>query len=391
MPTDPTEDCKPHKTCLACDGGFTHTSGNDLTNTANAEKGEIIEFLWKMKIENYSEETIERYGRALVTLASRGADLNNSESVKEIIARQNWSDGTKQNTTNAIRLYYKFNGIKASLPSYTRQDKIPFIPTESEIDQLISATKHQLATFLQVLKETGARYGEVFNLKWKDYDTERATLSITPEKGSNPRAPRISTKLQAMINQLPRNSTRIFDYKDKRTPRKSFERLRKRVAENTGNPRILQIHLHTLRHWKATVEFHKTNNVILVMKLLGHKCLNNTQRYIQLLPELSDDFDCEVAHNIQEVVKLVEAGIHFCADNRRRAHLQETQISHNSLFFICLVSRAITYDGTNRGASHTKLAPVNFSSYPIVTHGETRTGKSPIRRELGLEERSAPQ
>jgi hypothetical protein len=44
------------------------------------------------------------------------------------------------------------------------------------------------------------------------------------------------------------------------------------------------------------------------MKLLGHKCLNNTQRYIQLLPDLSDDFVCEVAHNTKEVCKLVENG-----------------------------------------------------------------------------------
>jgi len=281
------------------------------TTNPPSEKGDILQFLVKMKIENYSEDTIERYGRTLETLARRGADLDNLESVKLTIANQKWSDGTKQNANNAVLLYYKFKGIQASLPSYKRQDKIPFIPTENEIDQLISATQHQLATFLQVLKETGARYGEALLLKWSDYNTETATLAITPEKGSNPRAPRISTKLQAMINQLPRNSTRIFDYKDKRTPRKSFERLRKRVAENTGNPRIMQIHLHTLRHWKATVEFHKTNNVILVMKLLGHKCLNNTQRYIQLLPELSDDFVCGVAHNTQEAIKLIESGYTF--------------------------------------------------------------------------------
>ncbi|MCJ7763339.1 tyrosine-type recombinase/integrase, partial [Candidatus Bathyarchaeota archaeon] len=174
------------------------TPANDLTKPPT-QKGEIIQFLVKMKSENHSEETIERYGRALETLASRGADLNNPESVKETIATQNWSDGTKQNTTNAIRLYYKFNGIKANLPSYTRQDKIPFTPTESEIDQLISATKHQLATFLQVLKETGARYGEALTLKRSDYNTETATLSITPEKRSNPRAPKISTKLQTML------------------------------------------------------------------------------------------------------------------------------------------------------------------------------------------------
>jgi len=111
-----------------------------------------------------------------------------------------------------------------------------------------------------------------------------------------------------MLNQLPKTSNKIFTYKDKDSIRKNFQTARKRIAKNTGNPRIQQIHFHTFRHWKATTEFHKTNNVILVMKLLGHKCLNNTQRYIQLLPDLSDDLVCEVAHSTQEIGKLVENG-----------------------------------------------------------------------------------
>jgi integrase len=72
-----------------------------------------------------------------------------------------------------------------------------------------------------VLKETGARYGEAFNLKWTDYNTEQATLSITPEKGSNPRAPKISTKLQTMLAMLPNTSDKILIYKDKNSARKN--------------------------------------------------------------------------------------------------------------------------------------------------------------------------
>jgi integrase len=190
------------------------TTANDFTKPPT-QRGEIIQFLWKMKTDNYSEETMEGYGRALETLAKRGADLNNPQSVKETIATQKWSNGTKQNATNAVRLYCKYSGITAIMPTYKRIDTIPFIPTESEIDQLISATKHQLATFLQVLKETAARYGEAFNLKWTDYNTEQSTLSITPEKGSNPRAPKISTKLQTMLAMLPHTNDKISHIRTK--------------------------------------------------------------------------------------------------------------------------------------------------------------------------------
>jgi hypothetical protein len=50
------------------------------------------------------------------------------------------------------------------------------------------------------------------------------------------------------------------------------------------------------------------------MKLLGHKCLNNTQRCIQLLPDLSDDYVCDIAKTLQEAMKLVENGYEYVTE-----------------------------------------------------------------------------
>jgi len=50
------------------------------------------------------------------------------------------------------------------------------------------------------------------------------------------------------------------------------------------------------------------------MKLLGHKCLSNTQRYIQLLPDLSDDYVCDIAKTLQEARKLVENGYEYVTE-----------------------------------------------------------------------------
>ena len=259
-----------------------------------------------MKQNNYSDDTIERYTKLLDTLTKRGAILTDVNSVKDTIAKQQWDNGTKQGARNAVLLFYKYAHIAETLPSYKYTDKMTFIPTETEIDQLISGTKHLLATFLQTLKETACRYGEALQLKWTDFDTEANTLSINnPEKGSNPRSLKVSNKLATMLNALPHNTNRIFPYKSKNITRNGFFRARKRIARNTGNPRLLQIHFHTLRHWKATTELHKTNNVYAVMKLLGHKSLSNTQRYIGLLPDLTDDYVCEIAHNVNEAQKLI--------------------------------------------------------------------------------------
>jgi len=47
--------------------------------------------------------------------------------------------------------------------------------------------EEQLFPFLPVLKETAARKGEAVQLEWADVDLQRKLVSITPEKGENPR------------------------------------------------------------------------------------------------------------------------------------------------------------------------------------------------------------
>ena len=80
-----------------------------------------------------------------------------------------------------------------------------FIPTETEIDQLIAGSRKRVATFLQLLQETGARCGEIWQLKWLDIDLESKVITITPEKNSNPRVTHLSNKAIEMLQNLPKN------------------------------------------------------------------------------------------------------------------------------------------------------------------------------------------
>ncbi|MEM3766694.1 MAG: site-specific integrase [Candidatus Bathyarchaeia archaeon] len=161
--------------------------------------------------------------------------------------------------------------------------KLPFLPHEREIDDLIAGCNGKIATFLQIIKETGARAGEVFNLKWTDVDFENRTINITPEKGGNPRIFKFSMKLLGMLESLLKMDERIFNNKSLSSLRRTFERNRSRVAYKLGNPRILKISFHTLRHWKATMEYHKTKDILHVMQILGHRNIKNTLVYTQLV------------------------------------------------------------------------------------------------------------
>ena len=126
-----------------------------------------------------------------------------------------------------------------------------------------------MALFLQVLKETGARRGEAFNLKWTDIDLTTGTIRITPEKGSNPRAFALSPKLLKMLATQPHeHEGRIWQYRSITNLERTFRKQRKRTAFKLQNPKLLQIHFHILRHWKATTEYAKTKDLLYVQKLL---------------------------------------------------------------------------------------------------------------------------
>jgi integrase len=95
----------------------------------------------------------------------------------------------------------------------------------------------------------------------------------------------------------------------------NFNAQRKRSAKKLGNPRLLKIHFHTLRHWKATMEYHRTKDILYVMKLLGHKSRNNTLVYTQLMEFEGDEYHSAIANGVEEAKKLVEAGFEYVCNH----------------------------------------------------------------------------
>ena len=68
-------------------------------------KGKLVEFAWWMKKQGYAEITITERCKLLKTLINRGANLMDPESVKEVIAKQKWSEGRKENARARRRLH----------------------------------------------------------------------------------------------------------------------------------------------------------------------------------------------------------------------------------------------------------------------------------------------
>jgi integrase len=244
-------------------------------------------------------------------LFRRGANLLDPDSVKLTIANQeNWKPITKEHAVTGYNSFAVMIGLEWEPPKYKRVRKLPFIPQEREIDNLISGCNRRTATFVKLLKETGIRSGEAWILEWIDVYCTNRSVSITPEKGSNPRILPISTELVAMLKSLPKKSDKLF-HGSLRHFRRGFRKQRKRISAKLQNPRINAISFHTLRHWKATMEYHKTKDILHVKQVLGHKSINSTLMYTQLVNFREEDYHVKVASNVTKACELVKAGFQY--------------------------------------------------------------------------------
>jgi hypothetical protein len=63
------------------------------------------------------------------------------------------------------------------------------------------------------------------------------------------------------------------------------------------------------------MEYAKTKDTLHVMKMLGHKNIQNTLLYTQLISFENDDFHSATAKTVQEIQKLVEAGFEYVCES----------------------------------------------------------------------------
>jgi integrase len=281
---------------------------NSVAKENEAEK----EYRLYLKKQGYSKATVATRTKLLKLLKKKGANLLNPEAVKTVIAELDcWSNGHKQVVVQAYNSFAKMMHIQWEPPCYKHIKSLPFIPSEKEIDTLIAGMSKKVAASLQLLKETGMRIGEAWNLRWTDIDHERSAIRCKAEKHGNPREFKVSAKLLGMLNMLPKRNEYVFAKASLNGHRWSYEKQRKRLSVKLQNPRLNEVKFHTFRHWYATREYAKTNVLLHVQERLGHRNINSTMVYTHLIKTEGDAYYSAIAKTTEEAQKLVENGFSF--------------------------------------------------------------------------------
>ena len=178
--------------------------------------------------------------------------------------------------------------------------------TKEEAKDLLAELKkrsndvHDMALFSL---HTGARAGEVFNLRWADVDSSQGLLIFKDTKSGKNRPAFLTEDLKAMLTSRQSENAQgdalVFPGKGGAKITKisdSFNRAVTALKLNEGSTdRLMKVTFHTLRHTFASWLAMDGVNPFHLKELMGHSDLKLTERY----SHLSNDALREAAMRVQ--------------------------------------------------------------------------------------------
>jgi integrase len=147
-------------------------------------------------------------------------------------------------------------------------------------------TAHQgpspaLRLYILAALQTGARRGELVNLRWADVDMKARQLTFRITKNGSSRTVLLTDTLRAALLALPRPldpAAHVFPERDPQVLTRSFARLTQRLG-------LPGLRFHDLRHDAASTLTMAGVPQRTIMEILGHRDPRMTARYQHLSPE----------------------------------------------------------------------------------------------------------
>jgi len=132
---------------------------------------------------------------------------------------------------------------------------------------------------IRLLSLTGARRGEILELKWSEVDFERGFLRLDATKSGKSIRP-ISGAAQKLLAEAPRaHPVWVFPNAKGTGPYEGLPKIWREVRAAAG---LDDFRMHDLRHSFASFGAANGLSLPIIGALLGHKNTSTTQRYAHL-------------------------------------------------------------------------------------------------------------
>jgi len=274
----------------------------------------IIKTLLQTRNAGKAKKTTECFASHL-RFINQNANINDPESVKAYISSLSRDPQTKNSYAIAYNWYCKTNGIQWQKPYFKWERKIPMIPTTANIDKIISASSQRYATIFTILKEHGLEAHELATVTRNDIDQERGIINVRGCKGHNSRTIKLNAKTSDMLRTYLQRNTENIPFPNSHAMGEEWRATRKKVARNLNQPELAKIPMRNLRHHFATQKYDQTKDILLVKQLLGHKKIETTMFYTQLITfSEEDEYTVRTATNIKEAADLIEHGFQYITE-----------------------------------------------------------------------------
>jgi integrase len=275
--------------------------------------------LLELKKAGKANDTIRNIRKCLYVL-DRNANLSDPEAVKMFVALLERNHGYKRNLIMAYEHYVNLFKLTWTKPKYHENAKMPKIPQESKIELIMANAFVKLRAAIAISKDTGLRPVELVRLTLRNVDLQNGVVYPETAKHGSPRALKLTNKTLNILNKYIAawnigTNDRLFGTWDSDYYSARFRLYRNRTADRLQDPSIKSIRLYDLRHYFATMTYHRTKDILFTKQQMGHRKIETTLIYTQLLQfDKDDNYTCKVAQNIEQATDLIENGFEYVTE-----------------------------------------------------------------------------
>ena len=219
----------------------------------------LSDLMLEIKTEDRANATVNR-SRALLS------SMFNVAFEREIIEQSPMTRVKKLVEQNQIERYLSEDELKRLMNVLANHHA-------HDIDNQI------IVGIVEMLLLTGARKGEVLNLKWSDLDENNHLWKLNENKSGKPRIIQLNSQAQQIIRRMSRKYLYVFANPKTGLP---FNDIRKTFQKILEVAQIENFRIHDLRHNFASMAVNNGCDIYVVQHLLGHASPTTTQRYAHL-------------------------------------------------------------------------------------------------------------